>query len=60
MIPDKIYINDWSSCATKDGVEYIRKETVLDAIRLAYGKVSMNPFDSTEAFEKLIKEIEKL
>lgn len=46
-----------------DGEEYpefIRKDHVMDLVKLAYGKVSMNPFDCSEAFEELIESIESL
>jgi len=36
---------------------YIRKDMVVDAIKLAYGKVSMNPFDCSEAFEELLNKV---
>lgn len=34
------------------------KEQMMEDIRLAYGKVSMNPFDCSEAFEELINKYE--
>ena len=37
--------------------EYIRKDVVVDAIKLAFGKVSMNPFDCSEAFEELLNKV---
>ena len=37
--------------------ECVRKDMVVDAIKLAYGKVSMNPFDCSDAFEELLKKI---
>lgn len=40
--------------------EYIRKDALLDWIKLAYGKVSMNPFDCSEAFEELIDKINSM
>lgn len=40
-----------------EDVEYIRKDMVVDAIKLAYGKVSMNPFDCSEAFEELLNKV---
>jgi hypothetical protein len=51
-IPDKIYATE--------GIEFVRKDRVLDLVKLAYGKVSMNPFDCSEAFEELIENIESL
>lgn len=47
----------------RDGEEYpefIRKDHVMDLVRLAYGKVSMDAFDCSEAFEELIRNIESL
>ena len=38
--------------------EYIKKEKVLDAVRLAYGEVSKDPFDCSDAFEKLLNDIQ--
>lgn len=38
-------------------VEYLRKEFVVDAIKLAWGTVSMNPFDCDEAFKKLLNKV---
>ena len=35
-----------------------QKEQMMKDIRLAYGKVSMNPFDCPEAFEELINKYE--
>lgn len=43
-----------------DAIPYIRKDALLDWVKLAYGKVSMNPFDCSEAFEELINKIESL
>lgn len=40
--------------------EYIRKDMITDAIKLAYGKVSMNPFDCTEAFEELLDKLNEM
>lgn len=64
--PDRIYVGFdgnthlESYCLEKKGeckTEYIRKELVVDAIKLAWGTVSMNPFDCSEAFEELLKMI---
>lgn len=41
----------------KGDVCYIRKDMVVDAIKLAYGKVSMNSFDCSEAFEELLNKV---
>lgn len=49
------------SCLEKKGkcqTEYLRKDVVIDEIKLAFGKVSMNPFDCSEAFEELLKKID--
>lgn len=35
-------------------------ERILEHVKLAYGKVSMNPFDCSEAFEELISKIESI
>lgn len=34
--------------------EYINAKKMEEWIRTAYGKVSMNPFDCSEAFEELL------
>lgn len=41
----------------EESVEYIRKDLVVDAIKLAYGKASMNPFDCSEVFEELLNKV---
>ena len=41
-------------------IEYIRKDALLEWVKLAYGKSSMNPFDCSEAFEEFINKIESL
>lgn len=41
-------------------VEYIRNDALMEWVKLAYGKVSMNPFDCSEAFEELINKIESI
>ena len=65
-VPDRIYagFNEnthlESYCLEKKGIcqtEYICKDMVVDAIKLAYGKVSMNPFDCSEAFEELLNKV---
>ena len=65
-VPDRIYAgfnkNTYleSYCLEKKGIcqtEYIHKDMVVDAIKLAYGKVSMNPFDCSEAFEELLNKV---
>lgn len=33
------------------------EKNIAEHIKLAYGKVSMNPFDCSEAFEELLKTI---
>lgn len=38
------------------GYEQAQKD-IAEHIKLAYGKVSMNPFDCSEAFEELLKTI---
>ena len=65
--PDKIYIDDLAvvnDCTTKNSTkplpnfsEYIRKDTLLEWVRLAYGKLSMNSFDVQDVFEELIDKI---
>lgn len=62
--PDKVYVNipgDYWHPGTDKKVntdtEYIRKDMVVDAIKLAYGKVSMNPLDCSEAFEELLNKV---
>lgn len=51
-IPTNVYV--------KETIPYIRKDALLEWVKLAYGKVSMNPFDCFEAFEELIDKIESL
>lgn len=71
--PDRIYIDvvavqrqyDVTLETTKpdDGflyTEYIHKDALLEWVKFAYGKVSMNPFDCSEAFEELIDKINSL
>ena len=71
--PDKIYLNtpkiqpeldnttwDTKTYADCENIEYIRKDTLLEWVKLVYGKLSMNPFDCSEAFEELINKIELL
>ena len=48
------------SVSGKKYPEFVRKDHILDFVKLAYGKVSMNPFDCSEAFEELIESIESL
>ena len=62
--PDKIYVEicedgifAFPEPPFDESLEYIRKDTVVDAIKLAYGKVSMNPFDCSEAFEELLNKV---
>lgn len=64
--PDKPFLcQDWDVAPTKrvvrgqqaENIAYIRKDMVVDAIKLAYGKVSMNPFDCSEAFEELLNKV---
>ena len=43
----------------KAGAEWM-KAKMMDDIKLAYGKVSMNPFDCSEAFEELLNKINAL
>lgn len=65
--PDKIYIQiDKPTGAMfvnydrndPDNIEYIRKDALLEWVKLAYGKVCMNPFDCSVAFEELIDQLE--
>ena len=65
-VPDRIYAGFngnthlESYCLEKKGecqTEYLRKDMVVDAIKLAFGKVSMNPFDCSEAFEELLNKV---
>ena len=39
-----------------EGYKQAEKD-IAEHIKLAYGKVSMNPFDCSEAFEELLKTI---
>lgn len=62
--PDVIYVEfseDVNLAFEKQPFEetpaYIRKDMVVDAIELAYGKVSMDPFDYFNAFRELLKKV---
>ena len=62
--PDKIFVNIpgnyWHPGTDKKvdtDTEYIRKDTLLEWVRLAYGKLSMNPLDVQDVFEELIDKI---
>ena len=62
--PDKIYIqlnahDGWfeGNKPNDNFVEYIRKDALLEWVRLAYGKLSMNTFDVQDVFEELIDKI---
>ena len=46
-------------CGFKAGAKW-QAERILEHVKLAYGKVSMNPFDCSEAFEELIDKINAL
>ena len=67
-VPDKLFVHTGQLgllCASKMNItgndtEYIRKDALLEWVKLAYGKVSMNPFDCSDAFEELIGKIESL
>lgn len=65
-LPDRIYagFDDEthleSYCLEKKGIcqtEFIRKDLVVEAVKLAWGAVSMNPFDCSETFVELLKMI---
>ena len=64
--PDRIYAGFnknthlESYCLEKKGecqTEYLRKDMIVDEIKLAFGKVSMNPFDCSEAFVELLNKV---
>lgn len=62
--PDKIFLNRkhpepyWFENKQIDSdIEYIRKDSLLEWVRFAYGKLSMNPFDVQGVFEELIDKI---
>ena len=62
--PDRIYIQTNAHDGWFEGnkpndnfVEYIRKDALLEWVRLAYGKLSMNTFDVQNVFEELIDKI---
>ena len=67
MIPDKIYVPQHNietgtiqglcELIVEGSVEYIRKDSLLEWVRLAYGKLSMNPLDVQDVFEELIDKI---
>ena len=64
--PDKIFVSSdpFGFMSAYDmenhpphGEEYIRKDALLEWVRLAYGKLSMNSFDVQDVFEELIDKI---
>ena len=62
--PDKIFVNIpgnyWHPGTDKKvdtDTEYIHKDSLLEWVRLAYGKLSMNSFDVQDVFEELIDKI---
>lgn len=66
MVPDKIYIHRTIHLGllsaseidiTGQDEQYIRKDALLELVRLAYGKLSMNSFDVQNVFEELIDKI---
>ena len=66
--PDKVFVHTGQlgllyaskMNITGNDTEYICKDALLEWAKLAYGKVSMNPFDCSDAFEELIRKIESL
>lgn len=74
--PDKIYIAErnagftdivdmmWTYGKRSDpavtNVDYIRKDTVLEKLRLAWGTISKDPYECNNVFEDLINEIKLL
>lgn len=66
-VPDKIYLNadaatDLRYIPGEDDskIMYICKDTLLELVKLAYGKVSIDPFSCSDAFEELIEKINEL
>ncbi len=65
MTPDKIFVRiteddnfGTASIEPRPFTEaYIHKDTLLEWVRLAYGKLSMNPLDVQDVFEELIDKI---
>ena len=62
MTLNKIYIHrkDLSYSEVKESdsdIVFIRKDALLEWVKLAYGKLSMNPFDVQDVFEELIDKI---
>ena len=61
--PDKMYMpnellsEEWQRHIEGEDTAYIRKDMVVAAIKLAYGTVSMNPFDCSKAFEELLNTV---
>lgn len=64
--PDKIFVSSdpfgfmsgyYMENHPPHGEEYICKDTLLEWVRLAYGKLSMNSFDVQDVFEELIDKI---
>ena len=73
MIPDKIYVREypdglnqfWDRKKRDDVVatiyhEFIRKDALLEWVKLAYGKLSKNPFDVQDVFEELINKLNSM
>lgn len=68
-VPEKEFADEWDGHTPQEAAkrlyeylqqeqpEYICKDMVVDAIKLAYGKVSMNPFDCSGAFEELLNKV---
>lgn len=56
----KTNLLEWNMVSLmRDRVVYC-KDTVLEWVRLAYGKLSMNPLDVQDVFEELIDKIKQL
>lgn len=70
MIPDKIYINGFSAFATepvKNGIEYIRKDALIEWTSKKFGQVSDMGFDDgdvehgyTRALEDVIDKLNSM
>lgn len=54
-VPDRLLMK--SPHTDFEEVEYLRKGFVVDAIKLAWGTVSMNPFDCGKAFKELLSKV---
>lgn len=73
QVPEKKFADEWDGHTPQEAAErlkrylqqeqpeakdeYLRKDMVVDAIKLAFGQVSMNPFDCSEVFMELLNKV---